>query len=170
MLPVFHPVVHSNQSDVLDNYHDLIPAEDISVIFSPTNPESQMFQKIYAAASISLLLIVPVQAQIKEASPFLPVGTPTIQVPGADAMLKFCKNTKPGYQEICDGYLRGIAEFQEFIWSGQMEPIFCLPDDWTESTMRPVVVSYISENLDNWQGRPALGAVIAALTNKFPCP
>jgi len=129
-----------------------------------------MFQKIYAAALISLLLIVPVQAQIKEESPFLPVGTPTIQVPLAEAMLGFCRDEQPGDWQVCAGYLRGIAEFQEFIWSGQMEPIFCLPDDWTESTMRPVVVSYISENLDNWQGRPALGAVIAALTNKFPCP
>jgi hypothetical protein len=124
----------------------------------------------FLVSMITMFSSAPLRAEFKEVSPLLPAGVPTVQVPNAEGMLKFCTNTKPGYQEICDGYLRGIAEFQEFIWSGQMEPIFCLPDGWTESTMRPVVISYISSNIENWQGRPALGAVIAALSDAFPCP
>ena len=119
---------------------------------------------------ITIVWSAPLRAEFKEVSPLLPVGVPTVQVPNAEAMLKFCINAKPGYQEICDGYLGGIAEFHDFIWMGQVDPIFCLPDGWTESTMRPVVISYISSNLESWQGRPALGAVIAALTGAFPCP
>lgn len=125
----------------------------------------------YFAILICGLMITcyPAHAEFKEASPLLPQGVPTVQVPSAEAMLKFCRDAKPGYQEVCDGYLRGIAEFQEFIWMGKQAPIFCLPGRWTETTMRPVVINFISENYENWEGRPALGAVMAALIKAFPC-
>ncbi|MAX82412.1 MAG: hypothetical protein CL843_19820 [Crocinitomicaceae bacterium] len=124
------------------------------------------------AVLISWLTIAcfPARAEFTEVSPLMPQGATTVQVPSAEAMLKFCSDAKPGYQEVCDGYLRGIAEFQEFIWMGKQSPIFCLPGRWTETTMRPVVINFISKNYENWEGRPALGAVMAALVEAFPCP
>ena len=153
----------------MDNYLDDIPVSDAAVLFSPTISERHMFQKFCISALIAWFFVASANAQMTEKSSLLPAGTPTVQLPSAEAMLKFCRNEKPGYQEICDGYLGGIAEFHDFVWMGQLEPIFCLPDGWTETTMRPAVVSYISSNFEDWQGRPALGAVIAALASRFPC-
>lgn len=127
-----------------------------------------MRRAIFAAAF--MISAAPAYAEFQEISPLMPQGVPTVQVPNAESMLSFCRNDEPGDWQVCAGYLRGIAEFQEFIWMGKQEPIFCLPDGWTESTMRPVVISFISENYESWQGRPALGAVMAALVEAFPCP
>ncbi|KXJ55849.1 MAG: hypothetical protein AXW12_09560 [Thalassospira sp. Nap_22] len=109
-------------------------------------------------------------AEYAAISQFTIQGSSTVKVATAEAMAGFCSDEIPGDLEVCSGYLHGIAEFQEFVWSGQNAPIFCLPGGWDFPQLQRSVVSYLDSNMESWRGRPALGAVIAAFSEAFPCP
>lgn len=109
-------------------------------------------------------------ADYSAASQFTFQGSSAVKVATAEAMAGFCSDEMPGDLEVCSGYLHGIAEFQEFVWSGQNAPIFCLPGGWDFPQLQGSVLAYLDANMENWRGRPALGAVLAAFATDFPCP
>ncbi|QDP58367.1 MAG: hypothetical protein Unbinned664contig1000_48 [Prokaryotic dsDNA virus sp.] len=109
-------------------------------------------------------------AEYAAVSQFTIQGSSAVKVATAEAMAGFCSDEMPGDLEVCSGYLHGIAEFQEFVWSGQNAPIFCLPGGWDFPLLQRSVLTYLDTNMENWRGRPALGAVLAAFAYDFPCP
>ncbi len=73
-------------------------------------------------------------------------------------------------REFCYGYLGGVGDYHRALAaSGELQPIYCAPEDISREQARTMLVEWAETNSDR-MAEPAIIGLLRAAEDLFPCP
>ena len=83
-------------------------------------------------------------------------------------LLSLCESELVSEQNVCVGYVLGIADAAQVLDEEESMRRFCLPNDVTSSQLESTAVKYLNDNQDQMD-RSASFNLLVALRKAFPC-